>query len=122
MSDTRVIFKVCRRSEWNAAVALGRYEGSDDDRRDGFIHLSTQAQLAGTLARHFRDEPDLVLVAFDSAALGADLRWEPSRGGQLFPHLYAPLDPASAASTRTLAVDVDGIPALGGEHLESERS
>lgn len=90
------IFKVCGTAEWAAAEERGSYEGSADDRQDGFIHFSTLTQLAGTLARHFPGRDDLVLVAVKAEALGRALKWEPSRGGELFPHLYAAL-PLSAA-------------------------
>ena len=90
----------------------GIYAGSADDRRDGFIHLSTAAQLEGTLARYFAGRADLVLVAFASASLGDRLKWEPSRGGQLFPHLYAPLDPELASRAEPLPMTADGSHAL----------
>ncbi|MFN7176829.1 MAG: DUF952 domain-containing protein [Thermaurantiacus sp.] len=84
------IFKIFRKGEWRRFQETGAFTGSTDDLRDGFIHLSTHAQLAGTLARHFAGETELmiaeVLVANDPA-----LRWEVSRGGARFPHLYRPL-------------------------------
>lgn len=82
-----ILYKICSRAEWDAAMAAGRYEGSAVDHRDGFIHLSAGHQLRETAARHFAGQEGLVLVAFDEAALG-DLKWEPSRGGALFPHVY----------------------------------
>ena len=91
------VFKICTRQDWLAANDSGIYAGSADDARDGFIHLSTVDQLAGTLARHFVGRDDLLLIAFPAASLGDALRWGVSRGGELFPHLYAPL-PISAAS------------------------
>lgn len=90
-----LIFKICRRAEWDAAAKAGVYTGSAKDHADGFLHFSTAAQLAGTLARYYAEANDLVLVAVDANALGADLKFEPSRDGVLFPHLYAAL-PASA--------------------------
>ncbi len=90
------IYKICTASEWREAVAAGVYRGSAVDGRDGFIHFSTGAQLAETLRRHFAGQRDLVLVEVDAADLGEALRWEPSRGGDLFPHLYGEL-PASLA-------------------------
>lgn len=86
-----LVYKIFRRSEWNAFRAAGVTAGAPVDLRDGFIHLSTSEQVAGTAARHFAQESDLVLVAIDADRLGADLKWEPSRGGALFPHLYRPL-------------------------------
>jgi uncharacterized protein (DUF952 family) len=85
------VFKICRASEWRAMQEQREWRGSPDDVRDGFIHLSTAAQVTGTLAKHFAGEADLVLLRVSSAELGERLRWEPSRGGELFPHLYAPL-------------------------------
>jgi uncharacterized protein (DUF952 family) len=85
------IYKICTASEWRAAEQAGVYRGSAVDRRDGFIHFSTAEQAAETAARHFAGQPDLVLIAVDAAALGDRLKWEPSRGGALFPHLYGEL-------------------------------
>lgn len=83
-----LIFKIFRRSEWDDFRHSGETAGAPVDLTDGFIHLSTSTQVAQTAARHFATESDLVLVAVNPDALGAALRWEPSRGGQLFPHLY----------------------------------
>jgi len=85
------IYKICGEDEWRAAEAAGVYSGNADDARDGFIHLSAADQVAGTLARHYADRTGLLLVAVDPAALGDALKWEASRGGALFPHLYGPL-------------------------------
>jgi uncharacterized protein (DUF952 family) len=84
------IWKIFRSGEWASFEATGRFEGSADDRRDGFIHLSDDGQLAGTLARHFAGEVGLVLAEVDVADDPA-LRWEVSRGGASFPHLYRAL-------------------------------
>ncbi len=86
-----LILKICSRSEWDAAVAFGAYIGSAVDARDGFIHFSTPQQAVETAAKHFAGQRDLVLVGVAAEDLGADLKWEPSRGGALFPHLYGPL-------------------------------
>lgn len=83
-----LIYKIFRRPEWDAFRAAGETAGAPVDLADGFIHFSTAAQVAETAARHFADQSDLVLVAFNADALGAALKWEPSRGGALFPHLY----------------------------------
>jgi len=96
----------------------GRYDGSSDDRRDGFIHFSAADQLGGTLAKYFRDRPDLVLVAFETAALGDALKFEPSRGGDLFPHLYGSLPTALALWQRPLELGADGVPLVKEEWLE----
>lgn len=102
------IYKVCGAAEWAAAEASGHYEGSADDRRDGFIHFSAASQLAATLARHFAGRDDLVLIAVEAEALGEALKWEPSRGGDLFPHLYAALPVAAALWTKPLPRDASG--------------
>jgi uncharacterized protein (DUF952 family) len=104
----RLVFKIAGREEWSAAARDGRYAGSADDARDGFIHLSSIDQLAGTLARHFAGRSDLVLVAFDEARLVHALKWEPSRGGALFPHYYGVLDPNAAVSVEAIALDMNG--------------
>jgi uncharacterized protein (DUF952 family) len=106
------MFKVVARTAWEDACQRGAFAGSADDRRDGFIHLSEDHQLAGTLARHFRGAHDLVLIELDAAVLGSTLRWEPSRGGDLFPHLYAELPTALAVSVRALGLDADGVPII----------
>lgn len=114
MAD-RLVYKLCTAGEWAAAVASGRFEGSADDKRDGYIHLSTAAQLPGTAGKYFRGIGDLVLVAVDTERLGRALWWEPSRGGDLFPHLYAALDTASACWVKPVALEADGTPILPGE-------
>lgn len=86
-----LIYKIFRRSEWDAFRQSGETDGAPVDLADGFIHFSTAGQVAETARKHFADESDLVLVALDPDRLGKGLRWEPSRGGQLFPHLYRPL-------------------------------
>lgn len=86
-----LVYKIFRRPEWDALVARGETSGAPVDLADGYIHLSTAPQVTETAAKHFAGESDLVLVALDAGALGPALRWEPSRGGALFPHLYRPL-------------------------------
>jgi len=108
-----MVYKVCSEEAWRVAKLNGFFPGSSDDLRDGFIHLSTAEQLAGTLQRHFsgpdgRGLPGLVLVAFEAGALGASLKWEPSRNGALFPHLHAPLDTRLAVRETGLEVDASG--------------
>lgn len=104
------VFKVATRTAWQAACRDGVFRGSCDDLRDGFIHLSAPHQLAGTLERHFKGQLDLVLISFKSSDLGAALKWEPSRNGDLFPHLYAALPTAAARATYELALDAHDIP------------
>jgi uncharacterized protein (DUF952 family) len=84
------IFKILRAAEWASFRDAGTFAGSADDLRDGFIHMSTEAQLQGTLAKHFAGEAGLVVVEL-GVADDPELRWEASRGGALFPHLYRPL-------------------------------
>lgn len=106
---TAVAYKLADRAEWDVARPSGAYAGSVVDQADGFIHLSTAEQLAETARRHYRDRMDLVLATVDLTALGAALRWEPSRGGALFPHLYAPLPFEAVQTERGLAVDAEGL-------------
>jgi len=103
-----LVYKIFRRSEWNAFRAAGATAGAPVDLRDGFIHLSTSEQVIETAARHFSQESDLVLVALDAARLGADLRWEPSRGGALFPHLYRPLRLSDVVWDKSLPLGATG--------------
>jgi uncharacterized protein (DUF952 family) len=105
--DSHIIYKICPAAEWHDAVAADAYRGSAVDLRDGFIHFSTGAQLAETLRRHFRGQPDLVLVVAPGD-LGDRLRWEPSRGGDLFPHLYGELPIALARHVSPIEVDDEG--------------
>ena len=107
------IYKILSRAEWDAALAKGLFEGSAVDLADGFIHFSSARQAQETARRYFADQTDLLLVAFDADSLGEALKWEASRGGDLFPHLYAALPTALAVETRALALDGDGVPALG---------
>jgi uncharacterized protein (DUF952 family) len=97
------IFKICPNEEWKAAETAGVYRGSKKDREDGFLHFSTAAQLMGTLTRHYADAKDLVLVAVDANALGSALKYEPSRDGELFPHLYGDLPQAAVRWVRPIA-------------------
>jgi len=90
-ADDMPIYKILRAAEWQALIDAGETRGSPADEADGFIHLSTAAQMHETAARHFAGEVGLILAAFDAEALGGALKWERSRGGALFPHLHAPL-------------------------------
>jgi uncharacterized protein (DUF952 family) len=85
------IYKIVPALLWQEARRRGQFAGAPVDLADGFIHFSTRDQVAETAARHFEGQTDLLLVAVDAAALGDELVYEPSRGGALFPHLYAPL-------------------------------
>jgi len=106
------IYKICDRAEWRAAETGEVFLGTDADERDGFIHFSTAAQLPGTLAKHYADKADLVLVAVDADVLGLTLVWERSRGGDFFPHLYAPLPLSAVRWSKPLPDEVDGRRAL----------
>jgi uncharacterized protein (DUF952 family) len=108
-----LIFKIAGAAEWRAAEAAGVFAGAAVDRADGYIHFSTAAQAAETAAKWFAGRDDLVLAAIDADALGADLRWEPSRGGALFPHLYAALPFSAVRWTRALPLDADGRHVFG---------
>ena len=90
----RFVYKIVGVEEWREAAARGSFRGSAVDLSDGYMHFSTAEQVPETAARHFLGRPDLLLAAVDIDKLGEALRWEPSRGGALFPHLYAalPLD------------------------------
>ena len=99
-----MIYKVLRAAEWEAFQRQGETAGAPVDLTDGYIHFSTADQLPGTLARHFAGEADLYLIACDPAALSPDLRWEPARGGALFPHLYRPLRMVDVASAAPVAL------------------
>lgn len=85
------VYKVVGQAEWAAAEREGVFRGAEVDHRDGYIHLSDGGQLERTVALYFAERDDLVLVALEAEPFGAALKWEPSRGGALFPHLYATL-------------------------------
>lgn len=113
------VYKVCPAVEWEQAKSSGLYHGSPDDLRDGFIHLSTPDQLAGTLHKHFggaagMPRAGLVVIAFDADAFGPELKWEPARDGALFPHLYGPLETSLALSELPLEVDSKGRHVIAG--------
>jgi uncharacterized protein (DUF952 family) len=106
-----MVYKILRDAEWKALRADGSTLGAPVDRDDGFVHFSTAAQVAETARRHFAGVEGLWLLAVDPAALTGDLRWEPSRGGEDFPHLYAPLRLDQVAWARPLPLR-DGVHAL----------
>ena len=103
-----MIYKILRATDWASALAAGTFAGAPVDIADGYIHFSTARQVRETAAKHFTGQMGLLIAAFDAAAFGTMLRWEPSRGGALFPHLYAPLDPALAVSVVPLLLGSDG--------------
>jgi len=101
------VYKICPVSLWREAEHSGVFRGSEDDRRDGFIHFSTAAQVAETAAKHFAGQTDLLLVRINTANLGEQLKWEPSRGGSLFPHLYGELALSAVAQVGPLPLGPD---------------
>ena len=103
-----LIYKICSEDAWSQAEQDGHYHGCRDDRADGFIHFSTATQLAGTAAKHFTGREDLVLVAVDELSLGEALKWESSRNGALFPHLYGTLDASGIEWVKPLPLDENG--------------
>ncbi|MFC6687186.1 DUF952 domain-containing protein [Jhaorihella thermophila] len=103
-----LIYKIFRAPEWAALQEAGETAGAPVDLADGFIHFSTAEQVAETAAKHFAGEDGLVLLAVDAETLGEALRWEPSRGGALFPHLYRRLRLAEVLWAKPLPL-VDGI-------------
>lgn len=107
MSD--VIYKIAPQALWQAAEALGRFEGSPVDLADGFIHFSTAAQVQETAKRHFAGQDHLVLAAIDAGRLGSGLKYEASRGGDLFPHLYNALDLEAVLWVKPLHMTSEGF-------------
>lgn len=109
-----LIYKITPSADWATAKQSGSYTGSADDLRDGFIHFSTGEQVQGTLDKHYKGQSDLLLIAIEAEDLGPALKWEPSRGGALFPHLYAPLPTATILWEKPIALDEAGrhIPPL----------
>ncbi|MBM3539879.1 MAG: DUF952 domain-containing protein [Alphaproteobacteria bacterium] len=107
MSDSP-IYHVCRAEEWEAARRAGRYPGSSQDRADGFIHFSGASQVVASVAKHRAGQDNLVILEVDAAVLGPALRWEPSRGGALFPHLYGDLPAAAVTRFAALKLGADG--------------
>lgn len=103
-----VIYKVCSKVVWEEIRRLTLWNGSPHDLRDGFIHFSTASQLEGTVCKHYTGQTDLMLLAIDADSLGESLKWEPSRGGDLFPHLYGPLPISTVVSAQDLATSPEG--------------
>jgi uncharacterized protein (DUF952 family) len=106
--EVTTIYKVCDASQWRQAERDGEFRGSAADLADGYIHFSTATQVTGTVGKHFAGMSGLVLVAVEAEELGAALKWEPSRGGALFPHLYGLLPMAAVRWVEPLRLDHDG--------------
>src|ERR1700748_1480302 len=107
-----LVFKILPADDWRAAEEAKVYRGSAGDKRDGFIHLSTSDQLAGTLARHFSQQRNLVLVAIEADDLGDKLKWEESGNDGSFPHLYHALDLSLVRWVSTIGDKAPGVFAL----------
>ena len=108
------IYKIVPKALWAEAVPSGLFVGSPLDIADGFIHFSTAAQVHETARRHFAGVTELLLVAVAVEALGTAIRWEPSRNGDLFPHLYGPLPVKLATWVKPMATGADGKPIVPG--------
>ena len=104
-----VIYKILNASEWSRALAVGRFEGSAVDHADGFMHFSTAGQVAETARRHFRGQTGLVMLAVEAERLGSALKWEASRGGALFPHLYGALACDLVIEARAVPLTAEGF-------------
>jgi uncharacterized protein (DUF952 family) len=103
-----IVYKIVSASLWRAAQARGAFGGAGVDLADGFIHFSSAAQVEATAALHFSGQDDLLLVAIDADALGPALKWEASRGGDLFPHLYGDLPMSAVLRADPLPLRADG--------------
>ncbi len=103
-----VVYKICPASLWSEAERAGTFSGAAIDLKDGYIHFSAAGQVAETAALYFKGQEGLVLVAVDGDRLGAALKWEPSRGGALFPHLYAALPLSAVLWSRPMPLGPDG--------------
>lgn len=106
------LYKILSRDAWKTAQAAGVFAGSAVDRRDGYIHFSTAAQARETARLHFRGQADLVVLEVEAESLGEALKWEPSRGGDLFPHLYGTLSARHVVAVHDAPLDADDAPAL----------
>ena len=106
--ESDIIYKIVSRDEWKLALEQGVFIGAPVDVADGFIHFSTGDQLRETAAKHFHDRTGLLLLCVNEDALGDLLRYEPSRGGDLFPHYYGPLDVSLVAQTIPIEEDGNG--------------
>lgn len=108
-----LIYKILSRAEWAQAKSSGAFTGSAVDLADGFIHFSAADQAQETAAKWFAGQADLMLLSVETEGLGEALKWEASRGGALFPHLYRPLGVQEVLAERALALDAQGVPDLG---------
>jgi len=103
-----MIYKICDTAQWREAERLQLFRGAGIDAQDGYIHFSSADQVADTAGKHFAGMADLVLVAVDAQALGTALKWEPARGGALFPHLYGVMPLSAVCWVKPLPLAADG--------------
>lgn len=108
-ADAPIIYKICDRALWNTAERQGVFMGASVDLDDGYIHFSDAGTVAETAARHFAGKDDLLLISVDSGLLGASLKWETSRGGVRFPHLYGDLPLNAVVKVEPLPLDAGGM-------------
>jgi uncharacterized protein (DUF952 family) len=108
----KTIYKISPRQAWGDAEKIGIFTGAPVDIADGYIHFSAAHQVRETAAKYFRDQPDLILAAIDADVLGGALKWEASRGGDMFPHLYGPLPMSAVVSVMALPLDPEGTPVV----------
>lgn len=113
LSNPELIYKIASAEAWREFADKGRFPGMPVDHKDGYVHFSTATQLAETLRLHFAGQSDLVIFAVRTQDLGMALRWEPSRGGQMFPHLYGTLTTGPLVEVATgVTVAADGTVTL----------
>lgn len=116
MVDVSIMtYKICTENEWRQLQETGRFFGSADDLRDGYVHLSGRGQVARTASKFFAGRTDLVLLAINPDRLGSALRWEASESGTLYPHLYAPLPLDAVVTATPLLLGADGHHILPAE-------
>ncbi len=103
------VYHICRRTDWESCIEDCEYQPPKIDRADGFLHLSTALQIVESAARHRAGQSGLILLEIDTSNLGAELRWEASRNGELFPHLYGPIPLGAVTAVDDLPVGADGL-------------
>ena len=108
MGNSELIYKITSRAAWANAETAGVFFGAEIDLTDGYIHFSSKEQAVETAAKHFAGQDDLLLVAVEGHSFGSTLKWEPSRGGALFPHLYEPLPTNAVKWVKPLPLGSDG--------------
>ena len=104
-----LIYKICSNSEWEKALEEGFYKGSETDIKDGYIHFSTKEQLKETVDKHFKKQENLIIITFNTTDLVENIKWEPARNGDLFPHCYGFIDINFAHNIYSLELGTDGI-------------